>query len=813
MKNISLKAEAVKPGNCVTECINLRPVVDADGSAALIPAALPRAIAENAGRPLLEYLCDDGSTALFTASGNRLMIIGGGDTRKATLAATLGGRITCAAAAPRGCVTVMAEGVPPAVARLDQSTGRWRVSKPSRFAEPLVTAETTAVISESPAVTALSQPAYQAAASVTLTAGHRAMLSRAMADAYNRLDARARAAGAWLQPVIARIRYLDSEGHTLHLTSPRLVGLPVTPVAEGELAGDAKSSAVSALTLTARVFRLRLSWPDGAGDMPDSVASIAVEVTPQLHPVDPHGMSECRVSRLTADTMRLQISLPGMRLSESAPEAVARMVPQALCGLDRLSSVTATVRWPAGGVPADTLIGRLRGESAADEVRGITAATCAAKSTAYGLRDAVSAPHSFTARSVAVNGDRVVWTDITALPAEAPSVWSMASSTGQRSDWSGSVQVTFDSTDTDGIPHTSVTTFRHSGPVVNGLSPLIVYPDPRAVSMRVAVGLQAVTLPLTPTPDGRMAYYLSPDLANVKFDTQLTSQIVPAENPRDLRYRGGVVAASADAPAVPLAATVIPGGRVSAAVASVRSRSSWDFGRRHFYLLGSSGIHALAISAAGDSLSAACISPLDASQGACAPTPDGVMAIAAGRLVKISGSAVTMLGTAAGVEAMAFDASRRELWLMHSSRTTEVMTEHGSFTLSLTATAMLGAGGRVYLSCGDGTLRKVDSEPEPAPSQGIKVRWHARTVAAPGRIAAAEHHLAASMANLTLDLRGDGGAGSSQSDRLLSLRVSGRLDSPLRARVVAPPRRNVDVIVNGFLSTDAALRGTNLLLS
>ena len=189
------------------------------------------------------------------------------------------------------------------------------------------------------------------------------------------------------------------------------------------------------------------------------------------------------------------------------------------------------------------------------------------------------------------------------------------------------------------------------------------------------------------------------------------------------------------------------------------------------------------------------------------------MAIAAGRLVRISGSAVTMLDSASGVKAMAFDAARRELWLLHESGTTEVLTASGAFTVSLATTAMLGSGGRVYLSCGDGTLRKVDSEPEQPPASGVRVRWHARTVAGPDRVVAAEYHFAASMANLTLDLRGDGGAGSARSDRLLSLRVSGRLDSPLKARVVAPPRRNIDVIVNGFLSTDAALRGTSLLLS
>lgn len=68
-------ADAVKPGNSVMQCVNLRPSADSDGDTVLTPVGLPPKIAENAGRPLLEYVHDDGSVSLFTASGSRLMCV------------------------------------------------------------------------------------------------------------------------------------------------------------------------------------------------------------------------------------------------------------------------------------------------------------------------------------------------------------------------------------------------------------------------------------------------------------------------------------------------------------------------------------------------------------------------------------------------------------------------------------------------------------------------------------------------------------------------------------------------------------------
>ena len=192
MKEIIVNAAGMLPGNGVNACLNLRPGLDRTGRQVLTPVGLPREIARGAGRPLIEYIhSDDGSVSLFTASGNRLMCVRDGEV---TLVGVLGGRITCAAAVPEGCVTVMSDGVGASVARYDAGSARWILDQPVDFVDPVITAETCAIISESPSVTELSSPAYEVAASVTLAAHHRVQLSKAMADAYVRLDARALAA-------------------------------------------------------------------------------------------------------------------------------------------------------------------------------------------------------------------------------------------------------------------------------------------------------------------------------------------------------------------------------------------------------------------------------------------------------------------------------------------------------------------------------------------------------------------------------------------------------------------------------------------
>lgn len=798
MKNtiVNFKAEPSRHTNGVTECVNLRPVTMPDGSTALAPAGTPALVTHASGKPLLEYVHADGSRSVFTASGATLNVVRGASA--VTVVADCGGAVNCAAPVPEGCVTVMAEGRPPRVLEFDSETAAWTDRGELRSAEiaaPSLTAESMAALSEPLAVDALASPAYQAA-DTQLSGTHRKRLTAAAAEAYVRLNSRARAAGAWLQPVVARVRIFDASGATLHVTSPVLLGTPAALSATGELAFSDKSSAVTGLALTAQPFRIRLAWPDASG-LPEGAKAV-VEVSPQLHPLDPEGVAETRLTRLSATSARLELTLPGVRLGTSGAEMAARLVPRALACLRNRPEVAATVAAGATSVlvPTPSVIG------VNDERKALAAVTSAPASSAP-LTWLTSAPHSFSARRACVNGHCVVWADISPLPLEAPSVRELAAEWSD-GDSAGSVQVTR----ADGT--STVSTFRLDGLTPARLSALIVYPDARAVSIRVAVGRKAVTLPLTPTPDGTMAYHLSADLRPVEFDTELPVAVVPAANPPRLRHRGAVLVATASQPFTPLASASLSGGSVSAVSCAARSNSSWDFGRRHFYLFGSEGIHALAVSADMRSVSVARLSPVDASAGAVAPTPQGVMAVAGGALVCVGGGAVRTVESPCHALGLAFDASRGELWMLRADGSVDIRTDSGTFSRPLAATGLLDASGRVYASTATSSLVAAGEGFDETFPASTAVVWSAVAECGPATPRWLELHLTGSRVKASLSLRGDGGAGADCSRELLGLTLSGRLDSPLRQPVLAPPHRNLTIVIEAGLSADSRLCRTSL---
>ncbi len=58
---------------------------------------------------------------------------------------------------------------------------------------------------------------------------------------------------------------------------------------------------------------------------------------------------------------------------------------------------------------------------------------------------------------------------------------------------------------------------------------------------------------------------------------------------------------------------------------------------------------------------------------------------------------------------------------------------------------------------------------------------------------------------------GDGGFGIAGATPMTELRVDGQLNSPLRVRIIAPPRRNLSATVQGLVSPDARFFGAEFL--
>lgn len=776
--------------------VDLREVTEAGGEKALAPVGVMREVADGVGRVVLELgKTEQGERRAVCADGLRVSIVTGGSVEGTW---TLGGRITCAAAVPEGCVTVMTEGKGPVVLR--ETDGGWELEGNTLTEGPMITAESMANLSEPLNLTEFA-PGYTSGGQ-GLSARHREMASGAMESAYRRMNARARACGGWLQPVMARARMRDGRGRTLYLSQPVIVGQPACVATTATISFDGDKSAVETASLSAQPYRLRVSCPGG---IPEG-ATLSVEVSPQLHPFDPAGCSETRLTRLDTTHGTLEITLPGVKLDGDGCGAVRRAVAAVLMNGDTLFETIGEMR------TGDTseLLESVRSVSVDAEIKQIAGAGCGERRQGPA---GTEFPHRFCARKCGVSGDKVVWGDISPIRYEGPGLIEIAAR-NLAVPCSGSVAVTFNDRDGDGDHYTTVRTFAHRAFMPSGFSPLIVYPDGRATSIRIAVDRQWVKLPLTPTPDGRFAYYLAEGLEIVTLTQSATAAVVPAENRPAEKCEGGIIVASVSDPFVATGSTVILEGRVSGVTEAVRSRSTWDFGRHHFYLLTTSGIFSLAVGSGLSGLSVARISPLGSESGAAAVTGKGVMAIAGGRLVKVSGSAVESAADVdcQGVEMLAYDSARDELWLAGGGEAARVIDGQGRlWDRSVVPMWLYGSGGRVWLTDIAGTLRVTGcDEPEEEPSGLVKILWEGRMPTGGSRPRGIVWHLAAGAFGGILGLSGDGGTGSAGAEPLLTLRVNGQLNSPVGAVVVAPRRRNLTARLNGAVSFDTRFYGVKI---
>lgn len=729
------------------------------------PVGMPAMMGSNAGAPLAEYRHDDGSTTLFCADGSSLYAL----RNRRQVSFACGGRVRCVAPVPQGCVTVMIEGREGL--ELEWTGSEWRPAEMPALHElaPVVTAESVATLSEATDGLTLT-PGYATMPQV-LRADHRVKISEWVKGAYRRLAARGRAAGGWIQPVVARVRLTDSRGVTRLLTRPVVLGTPgaLSLTARMELAD--KSCELSGSSLTATAFRIRVAWPHGA---PEGVTA-RLEVSTELHPVDYDGVSETRCSRDGANAALVEISLPGTRLGQN-PAAVAAGRVESVAGSFR---VVGSTRPSAAG----TLFSNVAEGAAVNE----------------------GSPEHFSAGCVAVNGDAVVWGNLTRLAEGGPTLPELTR-TYKAGGCTGWVRVKM----ADGSSRVTTCVLPSVTPLT--LSPLVSVADARAVEITVAAAGRSVTLPLRASADASAAIYVAPDLAEVELTDDPSSAILPAENPRHTPQPATAITASAADPFRPTARIGLAEGRITAVSEASRSRSSWDFGRLHFYLLTTAGIHALALSADRRRLNAALLSGMSAC-GAMAMRESGLICVADESLLCVSGSGVKILERGCGAVMAGYDAARGELWLADEEGNVTVREATGrTYRRTLRVTALMSSGGNLFMRDADGAVRRAGAgSEETVPSSGIEILRQEEFLHGPARVNRVEWNIFASHLSGTLSVDGDGGAGPAGMERWLTLYVNGALNSPLQSPVTAPPRRNITLTTSARVTADARLYPSKII--
>lgn len=573
----------------------------------------------------------------------------------------------CAIGIDDGVIVMPAGGAAPrrwAFARDGDGEGLWSETELFPSLPPLMIARRdvgTAVA----AMPALSLRDSYSTTSQRLSGTDQAIVDKAMRAAYINLCDGALLRGHYVQPVVARYRLIGEEGRVLYTSAPVIVapqagvqGVTTTLVLTGE--GFRQVGATS-LTATEFVPAIEHTRPtDAVWDA--LVRSVELLVSPQLHPYSDTLPGYTAKSGASATQLTLTARLAGMDPLRAAADEGGRPAASVTAILDNADTALTA------GPPASSTLSELKTLQSITSARG--AQTVTAESA---LMVNLSAPHRFGASTVARSGDQLAWGGLTVNPFAGYTLPEMAiaAPAGQ-----SSVPTAVNVTMHDGSSVVSTAVMMQRGEP--SLSPLLVYPSADAVEMTLLAGTKALTVPLTPTPCGRAAYYLSPDLRPLALTEERGGFAVPSASPRQRHYPSAVAVCQVARPFEAQAVSHGDGTAIQAILPAMRHSNSFTVPSARFYLFGRGGISSMTLS---DSRTRVNLNLLD-SRGvsgpqAVTPVAGGVAAIAGGALLTISGSRPVTLLEHCPATALGWCDRYGELWCIGAGGDDEALITSG----------------------------------------------------------------------------------------------------------------------------------------
>jgi len=638
--------------------------------------------------------------------------------------------------------------------------------------------------------------------STRLTTSDADTLGKAMGEAYCTLSDAAMTRRQYIQPVMARYRIRNKYGELAYLSAPVLI-TPATPIQGAEatftLSGD-HLNLTAETELRAESFTLKLtpcadfSSPDGWNDI---IGSVDILMSTQLHLYQPGVAPIHRFNNFTASAGSLTMRLPGVTDSPLPAAEGSRLHAMITGLLDRLDSALN----PDNGLRHDTL----------DEI-SILCKILDPKTkelTAEGrIMASLSSPHSFAATHAARSGNTIVWGNLQSIPFQGYSAAELAVTT---------------SAVTVPVPTVSCVNFGSGETVVNpssltsarpeALSPLLTYPSPEATEITVSVGTRTVTRQLKVSPSGRWAYFLNPSATPVALDTETDSFVIPAENPPSRHLPDAAIASGAESPLAPRALAHCAGEIITITPTSLPV-SSWDFARANFYAFTDSGSCALAVNSKRDSITAMRLDTRGIkTPDAVALTPDGVMAIADGDLVRLNSNRVTTVLTGLTANRIGWsqphnDESEKpcppagELWCV-TDATGEILVtspdgKHRYLRDGIIISELFTTSDGLLATTPDGEILNLSLEQLTAAS----AVEHTCRYAIPHRHGCFKGNLLQLIipvfgAKLKgyIDIRADNGLGIAHSCSLTRLDIDGDINSPVNLLVPTPSRTHISIVI------------------
>lgn len=805
-KDSGLRCESMPLTGVAAESVGL--ALSEGGS--LVPARRAVVVRDGQLRPLAEYCHDAASdvTTLYAAppdadDGGSVTLWterGGLWTERWTLP----GAVHCALAVAAGFIVAADAGI----CRLDYDAAdlSWTLVDMNP-APPSVWfgAVDTAHVSESVGSVTLRN-VTQAAVGHDIPVAEMQRLTDALTDAYSRLIHSASAAGGWVQPVVVRYRIYASQRRLLYLSAPLLVaphGLQCRASIEAPVSIDSTTYTVGPLSVEAQSWQLQLHLPSDANFQSwlQIAEEIEVSVTPQFHPLMQGELCSCRFSHTATSHPVAVVLLPGSEYTDARYSAeIARLLPvtdattSVVLRLRDLSpGTTLTLRPAAPELPSESL--KLREKALAAVARS---AVVTSELALY------SPPNSFRARRVIADGDVVVWGDVTPVVSRGFSLREIVASTSPQ-PWLGTLRVTL----ADGSMLGAAIGGSSDMPLSFG--PLVSYPHEDAVALDIYVDdLQGevthARFPLTSVAGGGFASWISTDFA--PKSTESFSGTLPSPPASAGESQAGtLLSATLADPLLPLSVMRCSTGRVLSLLPASGARSSFNSARGRLYAFCADGIFTVALDSRCRLLSASCIDRRAiASPLAAVATSRGVMALLGGRLCRIKGAGVDTLCPASQAGEIGWEQRADELWLLLRDGTVSALRpdDLGSrrHVVSPEPPVHLHTlRSRLLLEAERGVLAVAD-----AASAANYLRWHGSVmVHGRWRCRAVEIGIAASHLSGYVRIATHHGAGPAHAVPVVTLGVSGAVNSPLRASFIAPPARYITVEIEATASPDFTL--------
>lgn len=421
-----------------------------------------------------------------------------------------------------------------------------------------------------------------------------------MSAAYTQCMATAAARGYYCQPVLARYRLLDAAGATLYVSAPVLVGpgAGFNGMGAVTLRSDDGMASRQGAQMTTEGYRLRIRAP--RHDMSGRVATLLVEATAPLHPVDPRHGTAVTIAPVDQDNVRLYVRWA----DATSAESLRTCVEAAMETLEQRMQVVARVDRPYSGGMGDegtwvTLRAPMDSDGvpahAIDRVRAIRPVD---DSTGQRTARRCRAPHTFVAEGVHADSDMAVWREpkYRLTPPDDIAGYQAVHTDDSAGQWRAYVCVTM----ADGSERL-VRTCEGTGAMPRTLSGVLAYPCSEAASMTVGVtdGTKTYrgTFALTRCTHSDMAWWMSADGQPVTLATQTETFVVPAQRQLLHDCTGVLLIADGARPCEPVTAMQVSAHAVRDVLPADAGNTLWDKTRSLRRIVCDDGVYLLSVGA------------------------------------------------------------------------------------------------------------------------------------------------------------------------------------------------------------------------